>query len=588
MSTIISLELDSLFAYNIEAFYGKICERVKVDLSGDVIIESYSEEFSLKKHDCFKISNENLIKLFTFFKDFNHKGSAISSDDKGMWVLSLYYSDGTIITFSDSFNLSKDTLVASDALRVLLNRPTLVALDSCPKKERISSFTITLKKSNELLEKIIFNEGEKTLKLYKNDGFKEKYIEIKLQVFQLENIEKAFPFEFFLESQIKLYRAEYDFSFTASTLYHGKYCFDSPFYYKSINLPIEGLLSTIKEITKETNSFILFNDIARKRKKNEYIFAKASFEGYEKGYSFMTLNPYIRKEAKAIVETNNSLKAVEIKELTTDSAKSSPFPFSKTKAIYSLLDVDNPIIKPLSEEKAVEHFFKTISNSNHAKDASFLPILINSISVLLSSNLSVYIPAIPNSELNEKAQYYIIHNDELSLFPCFLNEADFESEKSAVLHVVSITEYVRIFNDIPNVKEAIIIRGHEHAIISRRYINIALVHPIKSTVLEIAVKQEDIKADIMIIYKESALYLEYRESGLLKGKKTFFPDEGIYLLKNDHYYSPIELYDIFDKLSNSGYTSISISKSIDSDIYNIARSYQLLHSDKLLDIYICL
>ena len=302
----------------------------------------------------------------------------------------------------------------------------------------------------------------------------------------------------------------------------------------------------------------------------------------------MTLNPYIRKEAKAIVETNNSLKAVEIKELTTDSAKNSPFPFSKTKAIYSLLDVDNPIIKPLSEEKAVEHFFKTISNSKHANDASFLPILINSISVLLSSNLSVYIPAIPNSELNEKAQYYIIQNDELSLFPCFLNEADFESEKSAVLHVVSITEYVRIFNDIPNVKEAIIIRGHEHAIISRRYINIALVHPIKSTVLEIAVKQEDIKADIMIIYKESALYLEYRESGLLKGKKTFFPDEGIYLLKNDHYYSPVEFHDIFDKLSNSGYTSISISKSIDSDIYNIARSYQLLHSDKLLDIYICL
>ena len=72
------------------------------------------------------------------------------------------------------------------------------------------------------------------------------------------------------------------------------------------------------------------------------------------------------------------------------------------------------------------------------------------------------------------------------------------------------------------------------------------------------------------------------------GEFNLYLDEGIYLLKNDHYYSPVELYDIFDKLSNSGYTSISISKSIDSDIYNIARSYQLLHSDKLLDIYICL
>ena len=64
--------------------------------------------------------------------------------------------------------------------------------------------------------------------------------------------------------------------------------------------------------------------------------------------------------------------------------------------------------------------------------------------------------------------------------------------------------------------------------------------------------------------------------------------KGVYICDNSELLSIQKLFNIFDKLSDYGYTSLSLKNIKDSDLYiNLARNWQSLHKDKFLDIYLC-
>ena len=589
MKNIIALELESIVNPNDDAFLGKVQEKIKVDLSGDVVIESKSEDNNLSKQERFKLDNESLIKLFLFFKNFDYTPSFISNEDEGMWVLSIYFSDNTIKTFSNSFTLSKEAFVFSDALRTLLKRPTILALDKSPKRERISAFTFVLTKDDDVIEKVIFNECDKTLKLYKNEGFKEKFIEIKLQAFQIERIERCFFYEFFLDSFTKEVRNPlYKISFNASTLFHGEYTFNSAFYEYSLNLPLHGLLLTLRDITKESASFILFSDIEIKRRKDEYFFARVSFDNSEKKYSYVTLNPYIKEDDIALVETDNSLTKARVKSLMIGTIDDSPYPFTEIKSIDSLKNIDDPIIAPIGHVKAIEHFFNTSSNVLNVKQTNLFPALLNSLSMLISCDAKVYIPAQLNSDIKEETHYLFINNNGENLLPCFFNEDDCISDVVAVMQLVSIQEYVRILFNLPYVGGGVFIYGNENTKVAKPLIRKAMLNGFNSSTILVEKDQEEVNVDIKIISNNSKIYKKLKEGDKTLKSKGLIKVKGVYICDSRDLLNIKKLFNIFDKLSDYGYTSVSIENIKGSEIYfNLAKNWQKLHKDKFLDIYIC-
>lgn len=568
---IISLETDVTLNKDGVKDY-TITEKIQVNRSGFVqILTTSSRVEETRKEELF-IRPSIVFELFNYFNSFSYEAFSNADYKNGIWMLCLTFSDGSKRVLSGEVKDNQKLNVASDALRKLLQKPYLIAFDNKNRTEKFKTFTISLTEGDEEIEKVIFIESERKLKLYKKEGKKEVFIEYKLDLWEIEKLRSCIWDELFFDYVPPNEEALFDISFSFSFLLHSDINVKLPYSYSCFYGPYYAFIYKLKEITKETNRFIIFSSLALYFNKNHYVYLDVTFPNSDKKYRYVSKDLLIKEGENVYISKNNELINVNVKQVESGLISESKYPFINLEAIDSTFYRDYCFPIKFDKDKALDNYFAAFVNYKECSNNGY--ILVNALSKIINCAQNCFVPT-DTSDMSDyhSSSYLLIEDNSNHILPCIFDENDNIFSNCPSFSMMPFIDYLHLILDSPGINAGMITRKNESLILTKELIKYSLTWKPISVITAGSYKVEKLKVDVIVLVNKE------KESGFRAARGQMY----YYISDQESAECAMKL---FDDISFAGFYSLYYSpQNKDDAIYKLSNTWKALNKERCLDMY---